>query len=110
MVKPIVTCYLEDDGYGNIRIYKMVGTQKIVVVKNAGDIDYTTGKVFLRNFFPESLSTGKVELGITVVPKTADIFARRNQIILVEPNSVRVTAIPEKTVIDRSASDAAFPS
>lgn len=110
LVKPIVTCYLEDDGYGNIRIYKMVGTQKIVVVKNAGDIDYTTGRVFLRNFFPESLPTGKVELGITVVPKTADIFARRNQIILIEPNSVKVTAIPEKTVIDRSASDAAFPS
>ena len=110
VVKPLATCYLEDDGYGNIRIYKMAGTQKVIVSKNVGTLDYNTGALLLRNFFPEALEAGKVELGITVVPKTGDVFARRNQIILIESDGVKVTAIPERTVIDREASDASFPS
>jgi hypothetical protein len=110
IVKPLVDCFLEDDGFGNVRIYKVVGSQKVTVVRNIGTIDYTTGTVFLRNFFPEYLLTGKVELSLNVVPQNRDIFARRNQIILIESDSIQVTGIPEKTIIDRSASDAAFPA
>lgn len=109
-VKPLVDCFLDDDGYGNVRIYKMVGSQKVIILRNLGTIDYTTGKIFLRNFYPEYLGSGKVELTLTVIPQAKDIFARRNQIILINMDSVGVTAIPEKTVIDRSASDAAFPT
>jgi hypothetical protein len=87
-----------------------VGSQKVTLVRNIGTIDYTTGTVFLRNFFPEYLLTGKVELSLNVVPQNRDIFARRNQIILIESDSIQVTGIPEKTTIDRSASDAAFPA
>lgn len=110
LVKPIVNCFLEDDGYGNIRIYKVVGAEKIVVVRNIGSVNYETGLVVLRNFNAESLASGKIELAITVIPRNKDIFARRNQIILIENDGIQVTAIPEKTVIDRSASDAAFPA
>lgn len=110
VVKPLATCYLEDDGYGNIRIYKIVGTQKVIVSKNVGTLDYNTGALLLRNFFPEGLEAGKVDLGITVIPNAGDIFARRNQVILIESDGVKVTAIPERTVIDREASDASFPS
>jgi hypothetical protein len=109
VVKPIVTCFLEDDGYGNIRIYKMVGNKKETVKRNVGIVNYKTGMVSLPNFFPESLPSGRIELGITVIPQTKDIFARRNQIILIESGNIKVTAIPEKTNIDRSASDAIFP-
>lgn len=107
-VKPLVDCYLEDDGYGNIRIYKVSGANKVIVETNVGSVDYTTGTVFLRNFRPEYLPPGKVELSVTMMPQNRDIFARRNQIILMEMDSVQVVAIPEKTVIDRNASDAAF--
>lgn len=110
IVKPLVNCFLEDDGYGNIRIYKILGSQKITINRNIGSVDYVTGKVFLRNFYPEYLSTDKTELGLMVIPQNRDIFARRNQIILIEDAGIQVSAIPEKTVIDRSASDAAFPS
>jgi hypothetical protein len=109
-IKPLVDCFLEDDGFGNVRIYKVVGSRKVTVVRNIGTIDYATGTVFLRNFFPEYLLTGKVELTITVIPDAKDIFARRNQIILIEEDNIQATAIPEKTRIDRNASDAAFPS
>ena len=108
LVKPVVDCFLDDDGYGNIRIYKESGTTKIIVNKNIGSINYTTGLLSLRNFKPETLGTGETSLYVTVVPEKSDIFARRNQIIQIDELSIVATAIPEKTNIDRNASDASF--
>ena len=109
-VKPLVNCYLEDDGFGFIRIYKIVGSQKVVITRNIGTVNYRTGSINLKNFFPEYLEDGQVELAVTAMPQNKDIFIRRNQILLMESNGIVVSAIPEKTVIDRRASDAPFPS
>ena len=106
--KPLVSAYLDDDGYGNVRIYKKVGTSIIPIVRNIGTINYETGTLSLRNFKIEGLGEGKTELSVTVNPRQKDIFSRRNQIILIDEASITVNAVPEKTVIDRSASDATF--
>lgn len=106
--KPLVNAYLDDDGYGNVRIYKKVGTRIIPIVRNIGTINYETGTLSLRNFKIEGLGEGKTELSVTVNPRQKDIFSRRNQIILIDEASITVNAVPEKTVIDRSASDATF--
>jgi len=107
-VKPIVDSYLDDDGYGNVRIYKKVGTTNVIIVKNIGTINYETGTIALRNFKIENLGEGKTELVLTVLPREKDIFSRRNQIIVIDEGNIQVTAVPEKTVIDRSASDSSF--
>ena len=106
--KPVVDCYLDDDGYGNVRIYKQVGSTKVVVNRNIGSINYSTGLVSLRNFKPENLDDGETDITVTVVPEKKDIFVRRNQIVIIDDLTISVTAIPEKTVIDRGASDSAF--
>jgi len=108
VTKPIVDCYMDDDGYGVVRIYKLDGANKIVVIKNIGTIDYTTGLVTLRNFKAEYLADGATTLSLTVVPKKKDIFGRRNQILMIDSTGISVTAIPEKTAIKKNASDAAF--
>lgn len=107
--KPLVDAYLEDDGYGNIQIFKNVGNTKVVIVKKIGTINYDTGVVFLRNFNPEYLGEGQTEIKITLLPRENDIFSRRNQILLFDNLSTKVTAIPQNTKIDRNASDASFP-
>jgi hypothetical protein len=107
--KPLVDAYLDDDGYGNIRIYKKVGANTIPIVRNIGTVDYETGTLSLRNFKVEGLGDGKTELSVTVNPRQKDIFSRRNQIIIIDEASIAVNAVPEKTVIDRSASDSSFP-
>ena len=107
-VKPVVDAYLDDDGYGNLRIYKQVGTTKVYLSRNTGSIDYDTGTVSLRAFKAESLGNGKTDLLITVTPRAKDIFARRNQIIVIDTEVIAVTGVPEKTVIDNNASDSAF--
>lgn len=108
IVKPTVDCYLDDDGYGNVRIYKQVGSSKVIVNKNIGTIDYGTGLITLRNFIPEYLSSGQTAISLTVQPKNNDIFARRNQIVMIDDLSISVTAVPEKTVFTAAASDTAF--
>jgi hypothetical protein len=108
-IKPLVDSYLEDDGYGNVQIYKQVANSKVVIAKKVGTINYQTGVVFLRNFSPEYLGQGQTELRITVSPKDSDIFSRRNQIILFDDATTEISAISEKTKIARNASDASFP-
>ena len=109
--KPIVDCFMDDDGYGNIRIYKISGgASKIIVNKNTGSINYKTGIIELINFRPMYLTTGEIELNITVIPNSTDIFSRRNQIIMIDEQQILVTAVPEKTNIDNNASDSPFRS
>ena len=107
-IKPIVDSFLEDDGFGNVMVYKKVGSKKIVIAKKVGTIDYAKGLVFLKNFMFEYLSDGKTSMRLTVIPEARDIFSRRNQILVIDDMALQVNAIPEKTRIDRSASDSAF--
>ena len=87
---------------------QQIGATKTYLSRNAGSIDYATGKIFLRNFRAEYLDDGKTELSLTAIPRNRDIFARRNQIILIDAEGISVNAEPVKTVIDRGASDSAF--
>lgn len=107
-VKPIVDAFLEDDGFGKIRVFKRIGSQKIIISKNVGTIDYAKGIVFLKNFLIEYLGDGKTSMRFTVTPEARDIFSRRNQIIVIDDNALQVNAIPEKTRIDRNTSDSSF--
>jgi hypothetical protein len=108
-VKPNVTAYLEDDGYGIVRIYKIVNNSKVIIKPNIGTIDYETGLVTLKNFAPVTLADGRTEIRITVQPRNRDIFSRRNQIIEIDIDGVSVTAVPEKTKIYNSSTDSTFP-
>lgn len=103
-----VDSFLEDDGYGNIRVYTLIAGQKVIIKKKIGTVDYSTGLVTLINFNPAYLGAGKTTLRMFVVPKNKDVYARRNQIL--ELTNTLVVAIPEKTVIDRNTSDSAFPT
>lgn len=108
LVQPNVDAFIEDDGFGNIRIFKLAGSSKVTLVSKAGTIDYDTGAIVLSNFRPEYLGDGETSLKVTVQPRNPDILARRNQILqLVDP---QVTAVPERVVIDNNTSDSAFPA
>lgn len=108
LVQPNVDAFMEDDGFGNIRIFKLVGPQKVYLVLKAGTVNYETGAIVLSNFKPEYLADGETSLKVTVEPRNPDILARRNQILqLIDP---QVTAVPERVIIDNNNSDSAFPA
>lgn len=108
LVKPIVPAYLEDDGFGNVRVYKIVNNGKVTIKPNIGTLDYETGLLTLKNFKAESLAGGRTEIRLTVQPRGKDVFARRNQIIEIDTDNASVTAVPEKTQIYNSSTDSPF--
>lgn len=91
--KPNVDAYFDDDGYGKVRIYKLVAGSKVYINQNAGTIDYVTGKVELKNFVAQYLNPQtQVDITLTVVPKYNDIASRRNQILLLSSEDITVGA------------------
>ena len=107
--KPTISANLDDDGYGNVRIYTRVGEDRIYLNRKAGTVNYETGIVELKAFSPLGIPDGSVEVKITVTPNRSDIFVRRNQVLIINPDNVGVVVVQEKTVIDRKASDSGFP-
>lgn len=104
-----VAAYLDDDGYGNIRVYKLVGRERIYIKRKAGTINYSDGLVELKSFAPLGTPDGNVEIKFTVVPERGDVFVRRNQVLVINDDAIDITVVPEGTIIDRNASDANFP-
>lgn len=85
IVKPIVDAYLDDDGYGNVRIYKIEGTTKVYINSKIGKINYNTGVVTLNNFNPQYIMPkSDSEIKIIAVPLKNDIQSLRNQIIVLD--------------------------
>lgn len=106
-----VDAYLEDDGYGNIRIYKFVGEEKIILSSEAGTIDYSTGTISLIDFNPTYiLPSTSTEIAVTVVPVSKDIFTRRNQIILFDKENSNITVVPDSFRLERRQTGSSFPS
>lgn len=110
IVKPIVDVYMDDDGYGNIRLYKMIGGTKVYFASSIGTIDYTKGLIVLKNFNPQYVNPRtETEIRITVKPNIKDIEPRRNQILLVDNELVNITLEQESYRIDRNESGSRFP-
>lgn len=106
-----VDAYMDDDGYGNIRIYKQVGEEKVYLVTEAGTLDYSNGTISLTNFNPTYiLPTTNTEIAITVVPVSTDVFTRRNQIVLFDTENSTVTVVPDSFRTERNQTASAFPS
>jgi hypothetical protein len=106
-----VDAYLEDDGYGNIRIYKLVGDQKVILVSEAGTINYSTGTISLIDFNPTYiLPSTSTEIAVTVVPVSKDIFTRRNQIILFDKENSNISVVPDSFRTERRQTGSSFPS
>ena len=109
-----VTAYLDDDGSGKVRIFKLVNQSKVVINANIGTIDYTSGRVSLLNFTPQGIVTsGETQIRITVQPNKFDVRSRRNQILIIDTDdaaSLVVSAVSESTNTDPfESSGTAFP-
>jgi hypothetical protein len=112
VVKPTVVAYLDDDGYGNIRIYKRIGSDRVYLKRKAGTINYETGLIEIKSFIPLGVPDGTetpVEIKLIVRPDRGDIFVRRNQVLVINSEQIDINMVQEKSVIDRKASDTGFP-
>jgi hypothetical protein len=74
-------CYLNDDGYGSIRLYTVVDGVNVYINKNQGTIDYASGKLALTRFTPVELSDNYITLRFTVTPEVSNISGRTNTVL-----------------------------
>ena len=82
------TCFFDDDGEGNLRIYYLIGADREYVDLAAGTIDYDTGLVTIAAFLPTSVTN--TELSIYLKPHSYNIAPVRNQILLIASSTVNI--------------------
>lgn len=95
--------YLEDDGYGAMRIWKVdsLGNKEIVYTgeDKVGTIDYMNGVVTLKDFRPLS-SPGTNHIKLTTTPKNNNVFATQRQILTLDTSDIESIAVETKTLLE----------
>jgi hypothetical protein len=91
-----VSCKLEDDGYGIIRIaaIAMEGTEH-AFLEQIGTVDYTTGVITLSSGLNVSSYEGDA-IRVRVVADSQNIAAIQNNILRIKDSDIYVTATGER--------------
>jgi hypothetical protein len=80
--------YLDDDGVGNVRRYKLTGSTRVYSITNQGTINYTTGQITLSTLNITSIENirGNVStfIELIVVPQSNDIVPVRDQTLEID--------------------------
>lgn len=87
-------CFIDDDGLGNIRIFRYGdNNQKVIVQATAGTINYTTGAIRINQFAPTAYAG--IEMRVNASPEKFDIVPVREQILIMNANDAIVNVIGE---------------
>jgi len=94
--------YLDDDGLGNVRRYRFVGSVKTYSSNFQGTINYTSGQITLSSLNVSQVENirGKVSTAIelTVKPNSNDIVPVRDQIINIDVENSIFNVVPDTFV------------
>ncbi len=94
-IKDGLVSYIGDDGMGNLYIYRLVLSQKVIVETNVGTIDYDTGKIILPSLIIQGIPDGKEVIDFILIPGENDLTPVRNQIVVILDEDISVQIINE---------------
>jgi hypothetical protein len=87
--------YLDDDGAGNIRRYRLVGSVRTYANNAQGTINYSTGQITVTSLNISSIEnvrgSASTVIELTVVPKSNDIVPVRDQILEIDTANSTIT-------------------
>jgi hypothetical protein len=87
--------FLDDDGAGNVRRYRLVGSVRTYANNTQGTINYTTGQIALTSLNISSIENIRGEaskvIELTVIPKSNDIVPVRDQILEIDTANSTIT-------------------
>jgi hypothetical protein len=87
-------CYLDDDGLGNVNIYRFDSSKnKINVIAAAGSVDYDNGIVKIENFSPSAYAG--IEIKVNAQPSKLDVIPVREQILIMNSSDAIITVVGE---------------
>src|SRR6056300_1110826 len=80
--------YLDDDGSGNVRRYRLVGSVRTYAAQNQGTINYSTGQIILNSLNIASIENirgaASTVIELTIEPNSNDIVPVRNQVLEID--------------------------
>ena len=85
-----LTAYFDDDGYGNLRAYSIVGNERSYINSSIGTVDYALGIVTINSFRPTATENTNSEINVTVSLDNPNVSSIRNQIILLSGATISV--------------------
>ena len=81
------TCFFDDDGYGNLRVYYMSQGTKTFVRESIGTVDYTNGIIKINSFLPTAVgNNGEIDLRVEI--EEYNVSPVRNQILLIAGSTI----------------------
>ena len=87
--------FLDDDGAGNIRRFRLVGSVRTYTNNTQGTINYTTGQITLTSLSVSSIQnirgSASTVIELTVTPKSNDIVPVRDQILEIDTANSIIT-------------------
>ncbi len=86
--------FLDDDGLGNVRIFRFNSAkQKVSINSTAGTINYTTGEVNINDFLVSAFDG--IEIKVDADPENKDIVPVREQIIIISSADATINTTSE---------------
>ena len=80
--------FLDDDGSGNVRRYRLVGSVRTYAAQNQGTINYSTGQIVINSLNIASIENirgaASTVIELTVEPNSNDIVPVRNQVLEID--------------------------
>jgi hypothetical protein len=87
--------FLDDDGAGNVRRYRLVGSVRTYAINTQGTINYTTGQITLNSLNITTVENIRGEASTTieliVKPNSNDVVPVRDQIVEIDVENSNVT-------------------
>jgi hypothetical protein len=91
--------FLDDDGLGNVRRYRLIGSVKIYNATPQGTINYLTGQITLNSLNVSDVEDIRGELStaieLTIKPNSNDIVPVRDQIINIDISNSTIIVDPD---------------
>ena len=95
--------FLDDDGAGNLRIYRLVAGVRTYFDSTAGTVDYVNGTISINSVFINSVSNvdgaTATQIRVTATPNSLDVIPKRNQLLEIDLTNTTVTASVDSSAV-----------
>ena len=95
--------FFDDDGAGNLRIYRLVAGVRTYFSSTAGTVDYVNGTISINSVFINSVSdvdgANSSQIRVTATPDSLDVIPKRNQLLEIDLVNTSITASVDNVAV-----------
>jgi len=88
--------YLVDDGVGNMVLFYILGSSRVIRNSSIGNVDYANGIINITNLHITSIVGSSIE--VTIKPSSNDVVTAYTQIAQISPSLLTTTVISDQSV------------